>query len=132
MLDSATKNKINAARDILVGKIPDPKGQIDQITNALIYKFMDDQDQESISIGGVATHFVGDLTKYAWHNLFDPKLDNQERSDLYREGLDKLAVSSTLPEFFRDVFKNTYLPFRDAGTISMFIKQINEFEYRSE
>lgn len=132
MLDSTTKNKINAARDILVGKIPDPKGQIDQITNALIYKFMDDQDQESISIGGIATHFVDDLTKYAWHNLFDPKLDNQERADLYREGLDKLSISSNLPEFFRDVFKNTYLPFRDAGTISMFIKQINEFEYRSE
>ncbi len=45
MLTAQTKSKINSARDILVGKIPDPKGQIDQITNALIYKFMDDQDR---------------------------------------------------------------------------------------
>jgi type I restriction enzyme M protein len=51
MLNSETKQKINACRDMLVGKIPDPKGQIDQITNALIYKFMGDQDRQSLELG---------------------------------------------------------------------------------
>ena len=31
---------IDNCRDILVGKIPDPITQVDQITIALIYKFM--------------------------------------------------------------------------------------------
>ena len=39
MLDSETKSRIDSARDILVGKVPDPKSQVEQITIALIYKF---------------------------------------------------------------------------------------------
>ena len=39
MLDTATKRRIDTARDILVGKMFDPK-------IALIYKFMDDIDAE--------------------------------------------------------------------------------------
>ena len=41
MLDTVTKRRIDTARDILVGKVPDPKSQVEQITIALIYKFMD-------------------------------------------------------------------------------------------
>ena len=44
MLDADTKRRIDTARDILVGKVPDPKSQVEQITIALIYKFMDDMD----------------------------------------------------------------------------------------
>lgn len=40
MLDADTRAKIDSARDILVGKVPDPKSQVEQITIALIYKFM--------------------------------------------------------------------------------------------
>ena len=47
MLDSETKRRIDTARDILVGKVPDPKSQVEQITIALIYKFMDDMDRQS-------------------------------------------------------------------------------------
>ena len=47
MLDTETKRRIDTARDILVGKVPDPKSQVEQITIALIYKFMDDIDAES-------------------------------------------------------------------------------------
>ena len=57
MLDSTVKQQINNARDILVGKIPDPKGQIDQITNALIYKFMDDQDRLALTLPGGKEQF---------------------------------------------------------------------------
>jgi len=73
MLDSETKRKINSLRDILVGKVPDPKSQIEQITTGLIYKFMYDMDEEASSFGGVGSFFVGDFEKYSWKNLFDPK-----------------------------------------------------------
>ena len=52
MLDAETKRRIDTARDILVGKVPDPKSQVEQITIALIYKFMDDLDAESEELGG--------------------------------------------------------------------------------
>jgi type I restriction enzyme M protein len=35
MLTQETKRKINSARQILVGKVPDPKAQIDQITTVI-------------------------------------------------------------------------------------------------
>jgi hypothetical protein len=49
MLDADTKRRIDTARDILVGKVPDPKSQVEQITIALIYKFM---DAETAELGG--------------------------------------------------------------------------------
>ncbi|MGL4759104.1 MAG: HsdM family class I SAM-dependent methyltransferase, partial [Patescibacteria group bacterium] len=130
MLTAPTKAKINSARDILVGKIPDPKGQIDQITNALIYKFMDDQDRSAQSLpNGKPSFFIDEVAEYAWHKLFDKKLNNQERANLYIEGLEKLSKSTHLPELFKSIFKEAYLPFRDAGTIAMFLDKINEFDY---
>ena len=50
MLDADTKRRIDTARDILVGKVPDPKSQVEQITIALI-KFMDDIDAQSEDLG---------------------------------------------------------------------------------
>jgi len=32
MLDQQTKRKLDSARQILVGKVPDPKAQVEQIT----------------------------------------------------------------------------------------------------
>jgi len=52
MLDTNTKKRIDTARDILVGKLPDPKSQVEQVTIALIYKFMDDMDKQSEELGG--------------------------------------------------------------------------------
>lgn len=34
MLDNETKRRIDTARDVLVGKVPDPKSQVEQITIA--------------------------------------------------------------------------------------------------
>jgi restriction endonuclease S subunit len=52
MLTAETKRRINSARDILVGQLPLPTDQVELITIALIYKFMDDIDEEARSIGG--------------------------------------------------------------------------------
>ena len=59
MLDSETRRRIDTARDILVGKVPDPKSQVEQITIALVYKFMDDMDMQSVEIGGKRSFFKG-------------------------------------------------------------------------
>ncbi len=39
MLDVETKKIIDNARDILVGKLPAPNTQVEQITLAMLYKF---------------------------------------------------------------------------------------------
>ena len=44
-------------------KFPDPKSQVEQITIALIYKFMDDLDAESEELGGKRAFFVGEFEK---------------------------------------------------------------------
>ncbi len=130
MLNTDVKKQINTIRDILVGKIPDPKSQINQITNGLVYKFMDDQDRLSQTLpGGKATFFVNELEPFAWHKLFDSKLSNQDRANLYVEGIAKLSRAKNLPDLFRDIFKDAFLPFRDADTIAMFINEINKFDY---
>jgi len=129
MLDVETKSRINTARDILVGKVPDPKSQVEQITIALIYKFMDDMDVESEELGGKRTFFVGEFAKYAWRKIFDPKQSGYELLNLYSEAIGKMDVNPGVPKLFRDIFKNAYLPYRDPETLKSFLKIINEFDY---
>ena len=69
MLDTDTKEKIDSARDMLVGKVPDPKSQVEQITIALIYKFMDDMDEEAEEMGGKASFFSGEFERFRGANL---------------------------------------------------------------
>ena len=129
MLDVDTKRRIDTARDILVGKIPDPKSQVEQITIALVYKFMDDMDEDSRELGGKATFFKGDYQKYAWHKIFDPKMSGIELVNAYGEAIQKMNQNPNIPLLFRDIFKNAYLPYRDPETLKSFLKVIGEFEY---
>lgn len=59
MLSSSIKKRNDDCRDILVGKQSDPKAQIEQITIGLLYKFMDDMDNDSIELGRMAKFFSG-------------------------------------------------------------------------
>ncbi len=129
MLTSDTKRHIDAARQVLVGIVPDPKGQVDQITNALIYKFMDDMDQSAIKAGGKASFFVKDLERYSWTTLMSPKLGNQEKMNLYVEAIAKFGDAKQLPDLFRDIFKRAFLPYRDPETLALFLKEIAYFSY---
>ena len=129
MLDSDTRRKIDTLRDILVGKIPNPQTQVEQITTGLIYKFMDDMDQESIEMGGEGSFFVGDYEKYAWKNLLDPKLSGVDKVNLYSQAIESMYLNPSAPQLFRDIFKNAFLPFKDPSTLNMFLKEINEFNY---
>jgi len=129
MLDIETKRRIDTARDILVGKVPDPKSQVEQITIALVYKFMDDMDKEAVELGGKPSFFTGDYERYAWNKIFDPRIGGHEMLGLYGEAIVKLNQNPNLPQLFRDIFKNAYLPYRDPETLKLFLKTINEFSY---
>ena len=128
-MDIDTKRRIDTARDILVGKLPDPKSQVEQITIALIYKFMDDMDKQSEELGGKAKFFTGEFEKYSWSKIFDPRVSGHELVILYAEAIEKMDHNPNIPPLFREIFKNAYLPYRDPETLRMFLKVIGEFEY---
>ena len=129
MLDTVTKRRIDSARDILVGKVPDPKSQVEQITIALIYKFMDDMDAEAEELGGKRKFFTGDFTRYGWAKLMSAGIGGHELIGLYSEGIASMPQNSGIPSLFRDIFKNAYLPYRDPETLKSFLKIIDEFSY---
>lgn len=147
MLDTQTKRRIDDCRDILVGKLPDPKAQIEQITIGLIYKFMDDMDKEAVELGGQAKFFsdykvpdpefpndrkkdkVIEFSKYAWDELMHPKVTATEMLTLYSEAIEGMEKNPNIPQLFRDIFNNAYLPYRDPETLKLFLKTIGEFEY---
>ena len=129
MLDSDTKRRIDTARDILVGKVPDPKSQVEQITIALIYKFMDDMDAESEELGGKRKFFTKEFARYGWAQLMRAGLGGHEMLGLYAEGITKMPENPGIPLLFRDIFKNAYLPYRDPETLKAFLKITDEFSY---
>ena len=129
MLDQETKKRIDNACNILVGKVPTPLAQVEQITLALIYKFMNDMDRRAEAMGGKASYFVGDQEKYSWDNLMDTRLGGRERADLYEEGLAGLSLNASLPDLFRNIFKEASVPYKDPRTLNLFLQEINGFSY---
>lgn len=129
MLDEITKKRIDDMRDIVVGKLPDPTSQVDLITNALIYKFMNDIDKKAVSEGGVASFFIGKFSKFSWENIFNPKLTGHEKVELYTQGIESIFLNENIPDLFREIFKNTTLPFKDPKIFNLFINEVNNIEY---
>lgn len=129
MMNVETKRHIDAARQVLVGAVPNPISQIDQVTNALIYKFMDDMDQDAMSVGGNPSFFIDELEPYSWTKLMDSRMGNHERMERYSEALGKFSKSKQLPELFRSIFKSAFLPYRSPDTLGLFLKEIDYFSY---
>ena len=129
MLDVRTRQRIDTARDILVGKVPDPKSQVEQITLALMYKFMGDIDAQSEEYGGKATFFAGDFARYSWRKIVGRGIGAYDALNLYSEGMTRMGENPGLPALFRSMFNNAYLPFRDPETLKGFLQVIDEFEY---
>ena len=129
MLDTETKRRIDTCRDILVGKVPDPKSQVEQITIALIYKFMDDMDLESEELGGERRFFTKEFERYRWATLVAPGVTGQDMLNTYSEALQKMVENEDLPKLFRDIFRNAFLPYRDPETLRAFLREINSFTY---
>jgi type I restriction enzyme M protein len=129
MLNADTKRRINACRDILVGKIPNPQAQVEQITLALMYKFMNDLDHEVVDLGGHASFFAGEFAAYSWDRITDQRIGGDERLRLYAEGIEKVVTNPAVPELFRQIFRNAYLPYRDPETFHLFAREISAFTY---
>ena len=116
---------IKDARNVLVGKVPDPQSQIDQITLALIYKFMDAKDAEAIALGIEPQFFVGESADYSFSKIMQAT-SNPKQYQMYTQGIDLLQKRSDLPETFTNVFKDAFIPYRDASTLHLFLKEINK------
>jgi type I restriction enzyme M protein len=131
MLNAEAKRHIDAARQVLVGKIPDPKGQVQEITNALVYKFMDDMDEMAASLGGKRRYFTGEYEQFSWRKIMDPKVGAHTRIDLYTQALSRLSKNPNLPELFRGIFRHAYLPFNDGRTLTLFLNEVDYFDYKN-
>ncbi|MCY3712954.1 MAG: N-6 DNA methylase [Gemmatimonadetes bacterium] len=129
MLDTETRRRIDTARDILVGKVPDPKSQVEQITIALIYKFMDDMDAKAEEFGGERQFFAGEFAQYSWASLMHSGQSGHEVLDLYATAIVRMPENPGIPSLFRDIFSNAYLPYRDPEILRAFLKVIDEFNY---
>ncbi len=130
MLTVDTKRHIDAARQVLVGKVPNPISQVQEITNALVFKFMDDMDEQAAALGGKRRYFTSEYEKYAWHNIMNPKVGAHEKVALYQEALNRMSTNPNLPKLFQDIFRNAYLPFNDGHTLALFLHEIDYFDYK--
>ncbi|MDR0823428.1 MAG: N-6 DNA methylase, partial [Endomicrobium sp.] len=127
MLNQEIKRKINSARDILMDEIPNLQEQVNQITIALIYKFMDAIDRQNIKIGLQPQFFIKDLKNLSWTNLLNPTLSEQERFDLYAQNISQISKNPNIPQLFRDIFKEMFLPCNDTRILNLFLKEIDSF-----
>ena len=129
MSDTNTRTIIDSARDILVGKLPAPNTQVEQITLAMLYKFMDDIDRETEDMGGEKMYFSGDYEKYGWREIMKNSVSAQDRMNLYIEGLEKFFEHPDLPTLFKAIFKNATVPYRDPEVLTLFLREINRLSY---
>jgi len=124
------RKRIDTARQILVGAVPSPAGQIDQITYALMYKFMNDIDDQSAALpGGKRIYFAGDYAKYNWHELMKPGLEAHEQLELYRQAIQSMSKNPGLPPLFREIYQNAFLPFNSPSVLRLFLGEINKFDH---
>ena len=129
MLSNDTRKIIDDARNTLVGQIPVPMMQCQQITLALTYKFMSDDDQTAVDLGGRRHYFTGDLERCSWEKIMSLRLDDTQRSELYRAGLGALQESETMPAVFREIFKDAVVPFGDHRTLALFLNTMDRMVY---
>ena len=90
---------------------------------------MDDMDNKSVEMGGKASFFTGDYDKYSWTSIFHPRVGGHELLKLYGEAIEKMNQNPNIPQLFRNIFNNAYLPYRDPETSKLFLKEIDKFSY---
>ena len=128
MLDYATQTNIKQARNMLVGKIPSPIDQCHEITKALVYKFISDNDRKTLDIGGVPSYFPGETDEYRWDSLMERRRTAEDMRRLYHAGLEYIGNRDDIPDAFRAIYKDALLPYNiDAGTLRLFLETINKF-----
>ena len=130
MLDTDTKRRIDTARDILVGKVPDPKSpRSNRSPSRSSTSSWTTWTPRARSLAGKRKFFAGEFARYGWAKLMRSGLGGHETLNLYAEAIAKMPENPGIPLLFRDIFKNAYLPYRDPETLKMFLKVIDEFTY---
>ncbi len=129
MLNKDTKKRIDDARDTLVGVLPLPTDQIELITIALIYKFMDDQDEELRQAGFDEKFFKGTLKEYSWQQLMSNQISADQRVTKFINGIEQIQKAKDIPELFKEIFQNAFLKFRDGKVLQRFLDIVNGFTY---
>lgn len=129
MLTKETKKRIDDARDTLVGVLPLPTDQIELITIGLIYKFMDDQDEELRQSGFDEKFFKGTLKEYSWQQLMSNQISADQRVTKFINGIEQIQKADKIPKLFKEIFQNAFLKFRDGKVLQRFLDLINGFTY---
>ncbi len=123
-----TRDIINTARDLLVGKVPTPIDQCEEITRALIYKYISALDLESIGLGGKVSYFTGDGEELRWDSMMAPEQTANSIQRLYARGLEMLGRSTDIPAAFQTIYKDAYLPYNDAVVLRDFLQTVDRFD----
>jgi type I restriction enzyme M protein len=127
LLDAETKQRIDRARNALVGKIPDPKAQIEQITFALIFKFMDELQRHHV-FGAHPNHTsTNGRARFGWKQLMQS--EGFKRFELYSMGLRRMGDSLEVPDAIRRILRNAQVSYADPGTLARFLETIDEFNH---
>ncbi len=56
-------------------------------------------------------------------------LGGHERLNLYAESIARMPENPGVPQLFRAIFNNAFLPYRDPETLTAFLKVIDQFDY---
>jgi type I restriction enzyme M protein len=129
MLNKDTKKRIDDARDTLVGVLPLPTDQIEIITIALIYKFMDDQDEELCQAGFNKKFFKENLKEYSWQQLMSNQISAEQRVVKFINAIEQIQKAPDIPMLFKEIFQNAFLKFRDGKVLQRFLDIIDGFKY---
>ncbi|MDE2785414.1 MAG: N-6 DNA methylase [Chloroflexota bacterium] len=121
------KNIVGTARDLLVGKVPLPVDQCQEITRALIYKFLSAEDAASMSLGGEASYFTGQHAECRWDRLMSPERTANNVDRLYREGMARLGQADVMPAV-RTIYQDAYIPYNDPIILRDFLRAIDRFD----
>ena len=101
---------------------------MEQITTALVYKYLDKLDSDSVAIGGRRTYFVGSTAEFSWKNLLAPSLTGDQRLQLYRRAVEGMAESGKLGEVFGEMMRGASSPFQNARVLQTFLHAIDELD----
>ena len=121
------KNVVNTARDLLVGKVPLPVDQCQEITRALIYKFLSASDATSVAMNGQPAYFTGELARCRWDALMRPEQTANDVDRLYREGMALLGRADVMPAI-RTIYQDAYIPYNDPIILRDFLRAIDRFD----
>ena len=121
------KNIVSTARDLLVGKVPLPVDQCQEITRALIYKFLSAEDATSVQLGGEPRYFTGERAECRWDALMSPEQTANEVDRRYRDGMVMLGRADVMPAI-RTIYRDAYIPYNDPIILRDFLRAIDRFD----